>query len=712
MVLNKQFDIKPKKILFLLLNPTFIAFYLFLILVLFVFPDYFTKYTMEIVDRKQTNRIEYYHDLNGDGISEEIVIGYDQSDHRDILVLHSNLLGGVYDQWGFRGKWLKYLTPIFGDYNHNGYAEIYCLSCENDSIFLSAKELMLPGGFEIKNRFVCKYGTYKDDKQDLRNIGGKLMDIDRNGLSEYLFVIHGGFSIFPRNAFAYYIDKDSLVMSPASASGFRQSLDYLDMNNDGVDEITGAIGSPENIHYPMLYTDSACWLMVLNPVKMDFLFNPVRFDLGIGSQVNPVFYNISGKKYIAISTYCNSARLNRGYHLMCIYNSSGKKVHEKKFSKKQFKRLSFVNPGINNNKYFYLIDNFGSTYKTDTSMELINLYRSDLNILGGSEPNMIDADGDDKKEMVTIEKNKYGELIFQVYQQNLSELISIKLPGTTLTGQVHFQIINSGKDKSPLIMTQIGDDVFKIKYGKNPYYLLKYPAYAGLYFILFFMFWMLQKVQSGYARQKLETEKQLMRQKIAISKKQMEPHFMLNVLNNISTLFMKEDKETAQYYFGKFSSLIHHSLKYADKTETTLSEELNFVRNYLILQSGRMENGIDFEIIVDESIEVDKELIPHSLLFTFVENAIKHGLRPKPDNRKLSIGIGKQIERIVIIIKDNGIGRQQSKILKTSGTRKGLEIISNIVESYNKLKNKNITFNITDLKDGKDNTGTEVTIQI
>ena len=277
----------------------------------------------------------------------------------------------------------------------------------------------------------------------------------------------------------------------------------------------------------------------------------------------------------------------------------------------------------------------------------------------------------------------------------------------------HITLKHRGKGLPPIIVLQAENIVYFISYGKSKYYLLKYPVYFSVYLFLFLVFWGLQKVQNKLARSKFETEMYLVRQQLTISKNQLEPHFLLNTLNNIGYMFAKENKDDAQYYFGRFASLIHRGLKYADQVETSLSEELEFVRDYLILQKQRFEDDLETTIEAEDEIDLNTIKIPHSLIFTFVENSVKHGLRHKPENRQLSIFISKSKSYIEIVITDNGIGRKQSKVMKTTGTGKGLGIVANIVEGYNKLYSRSISYEVKDLENEKGRgAGTEVRIMV
>ncbi len=85
----------------------------------------------------------------------------------------------------------------------------------------------------------------------------------------------------------------------------------------------------------------------------------------------------------------------------------------------------------------------------------------------------------------------------------------------------------------------------------------------------------------------------------------------------------------------------------------------------------------------------------------------------KTNNRKLDIIVKSNSGDTVITIIDNGVGRKQSQVLKTRGTGKGLGIVANIVDGYNKLNNRNISYKIIDLVDDKGaGVGTEVRVEV
>lgn len=284
---------------YLLFHPIMLALFIFLI-VLIVMPDYFTKYTAEVIECENHKKgiKEYYHDMNDDGVSEKLsFISKNNKTFAAVLCYDINDL--IIDQCNFRGKWLFRSKVFFDDYDNNGFDEIYCFTSKHDSIFIHVVELMNKNGVNKYNKFVCKLGLLEDDDSDISIIDGKISDINSDGYGEFVFALYAGFSKKPRNIFAYYINKDSIAVSPLSASGFSREINFMDINNDGIEEVTGYIGAHDNYHDNVPYSDSSSWLMVINSKTMDFLFPPIKYDGGFGSAVKAFLCQIGGRKYIA-----------------------------------------------------------------------------------------------------------------------------------------------------------------------------------------------------------------------------------------------------------------------------------------------------------------------------------------------------------------------------------------------------------------------------
>ncbi|MFK5856292.1 MAG: histidine kinase, partial [Bacteroidota bacterium] len=134
------------------------------------------------------------------------------------------------------------------------------------------------------------------------------------------------------------------------------------------------------------------------------------------------------------------------------------------------------------------------------------------------------------------------------------------------------------------------------------------------------------------------------------------------------------------------------------------------------LERLRLNNKFDFEIVIDENIDADELQVPPMLLQPFIENSIKHGLRPKIGKGRLTLEFILKNDKIFCFIEDNGIGREAAqKAKKTSPNHisKGVEITRKRLDSITKNNNKGNLLVIKDLtNDDNKSTGTRVELLI
>ncbi|WP_427873889.1 sensor histidine kinase [Flavobacterium sp. MMS24-S5] len=156
---------------------------------------------------------------------------------------------------------------------------------------------------------------------------------------------------------------------------------------------------------------------------------------------------------------------------------------------------------------------------------------------------------------------------------------------------------------------------------------------------------------------------------------QMDPHFIFNALGNIQSMILQKDTIPAVSYLNKFAKLTRQILEQSRKETISLEEEIGTLKNYIELQQLRLNNSFEYAIVCDESVEEDI-LIPPLLIQPFIENAVEHGLKPKPKEEKglLQINFSQQTEQknLICTIKDNGIGLTASRKLKTNENHKSL----------------------------------------
>lgn len=152
--------------------------------------------------------------------------------------------------------------------------------------------------------------------------------------------------------------------------------------------------------------------------------------------------------------------------------------------------------------------------------------------------------------------------------------------------------------------------------------------------------------------------------RLHILKQNLNPHFVYNSMNLISSLILEEKYDEAILVVSEFSKLQRSYLETNNKDVISLQEEIDFIEVYLKLQQRRFENDNSFiyNIKVEDNIDLRSIMVPPLILQPLVENAIKHGIiESKSNKRQISIEIlGSR--PIIIGIEDNGMGYTKNPV--------------------------------------------------
>ncbi len=154
--------------------------------------------------------------------------------------------------------------------------------------------------------------------------------------------------------------------------------------------------------------------------------------------------------------------------------------------------------------------------------------------------------------------------------------------------------------------------------------------------------WFKRSQETLLIAEKLEKENSQIR--FETLKSQLNPHFLFNSLNVLSSL-IKKDSDKAQNFVDEFSSVYRYTLDVIEKPVVELREELDFAKSYLFLQKIRFDNAVDMEIKVDASKL--NYFVPPLAVQTLLENAFKHN-RASVDN-PLNIRIYDEDNFLVIV---------------------------------------------------------------
>lgn len=171
---------------------------------------------------------------------------------------------------------------------------------------------------------------------------------------------------------------------------------------------------------------------------------------------------------------------------------------------------------------------------------------------------------------------------------------------------------------------------------------------------------------------------------------QINPHFIFNCLNSIYQSIVDNKNEEAAKYLLKFSWLTRRILENSDKRWISLSEDLEILRAYLDLEQMRSGRNFEYEIHVDEILDIENTSAIMLIVQPFVENSIWHAFQEgKPEN-KLTLSIRKIDNNLHYELIDNG-GNQLSKQHIDSGKKRsmGIAIVREQLKSISILeKNK------------------------
>jgi len=179
-------------------------------------------------------------------------------------------------------------------------------------------------------------------------------------------------------------------------------------------------------------------------------------------------------------------------------------------------------------------------------------------------------------------------------------------------------------------------------------------VWTSIFFIMLYN----HKLQKEHAQllraQTLATDAQLQ-----MLRYQLNPHFMFNTMNAISTLIYKHENDKANEMLDKLCEFFRYSLDFKAKSKTALRKELDLLELYLSIEKVRFGDRLNVEMVIkDEAMNCQ---VPNMLLQPLVENAIKYAIEPRKEGGMITIKAYCLAQRLNVQVIDNGQGTQQSK---------------------------------------------------
>lgn len=219
----------------------------------------------------------------------------------------------------------------------------------------------------------------------------------------------------------------------------------------------------------------------------------------------------------------------------------------------------------------------------------------------------------------------------------------------------------------------MGDNAGALPVVFSVYYFLMYAVLAG------FMMWTesLQRVEESRALAAREAVLRAEAEAKAV-RAQFNPHFVFNTLHSLM-LLVRADPGAAERAIEDVAELIRYAstLERRDQDTVRWGQEVEVARRYLALEALRLSDRLQVEWAVEP--DLNEVAVPAFSLLTLLENAIKHGIAPKPEGGTIKIQGGRRGRYMEIAVEDDGMGSDPALVGNAAG--KGMNLLQSRVST-------------------------------
>jgi two-component system, LytTR family, sensor kinase len=190
-------------------------------------------------------------------------------------------------------------------------------------------------------------------------------------------------------------------------------------------------------------------------------------------------------------------------------------------------------------------------------------------------------------------------------------------------------------------------------------------AWSALYYGINFYL-----IVEDQADQLVRLEGQASSAQLAMLRYQLNPHFLFNTLNSISTLVLLKQTERANAMLSRLSSFLRYTLANEPTAQVTLEQEIETLKLYLEIEKMRFEERLRTHFDIDPA--TSKTRLPSLLLQPLVENAIKYAVTPQEEGADIAVEARLAGDRVQITVSDTGGGLSESANSASDSTGVGL----------------------------------------
>lgn len=229
-------------------------------------------------------------------------------------------------------------------------------------------------------------------------------------------------------------------------------------------------------------------------------------------------------------------------------------------------------------------------------------------------------------------------------------------------------------------------------------------SWTGLYYAINFF---LQVEEQNDQLMRLEA--QATSAQLAMLRYQLNPHFLFNTLNSISTLVLLKQTEPANAMLSRLSSFLRYTLVNEPTARVTVAQEIETLKLYLDIERMRFEERLRTEFRIDDAVR--SGLMPSLLLQPLVENAIKYAVSPMEYGAEITVEAQLVGPMLRVIVSDTGPGlppgTDPSSVFGVSSDSTGIGL-ANIRDRLVQAYGENQRFDISNRPEG----GFQVVIEL
>lgn len=258
-------------------------------------------------------------------------------------------------------------------------------------------------------------------------------------------------------------------------------------------------------------------------------------------------------------------------------------------------------------------------------------------------------------------------LLLAVLFRNLMQRRALVMWPSAIAGVLFATVIYSFIDASMVAIQPRSEEAPFTTLLLVPFYLdaVTLSAWSALYFAINYYLRVEQQ-----ADQLSVLEGQATASTLAMLRYQINPHFLFNTLNSISTLVLLKQTEPANAMLSRLSAFLRYTLVNEPSAEVTLAQEVETLKLYLEIEKMRFEERLRVRFDVDP--RVSEARLPSLLLQPIIENAIKYAVTPSEEGADIVLTAHLVGQIVRITVSDSGGGLNPDMSVTTTSTGVGL----------------------------------------